>query len=100
MSTMSIVENPDPFCNGNLRVLVVDEGRSIDVLALQRGEECLGDRVVPAVASAAHAARDSSATEGISHACSGELRALIRVKQQAIFRGRSASQGDAERLED
>src|SRR2546422_416104 len=58
-------------------------GRVVDELDLQRGEEALGDGVVPAVAPPAHAADDPVLRQPPLVVAAGVLTAAIRMMQQA-----------------
>src|SRR5438034_7791008 len=57
-------------------------GRVVDELDLQRGEEALGDGVVPAVAPPAHAADDPVLRQHPLVVAAGVLTAAIRMMQQ------------------
>src|SRR6266542_6985237 len=58
--------------------------RVVDELDLQRGEEALGDRVVPAIAPAAHAAHDPMLGQRLLVVTAGVLTAAIRMMQQPL----------------
>ena len=63
MSTDSIVEDFDVFENLLSGLRTCDEQGFVDELDLERSEEALGHRVVPAVALTTHAAFDAAGLE-------------------------------------
>src|SRR5919199_627644 len=63
----------------------------LDELALQRGIEALHRRIVPAIALAAHRAKDAVLLQSLAVLMRGELHAAIRVVNEA---GRGALTGD------
>src|SRR5262245_59788019 len=67
-------------------------------LDLQCGEEALGDRVVPAIAAAAHTADDAVLGENALVGAASVLTAAIRMMQQALGWA-PPGQRHAERLE-
>src|SRR5260370_34424176 len=73
-------------------------GRVVDQLDLERGEEALGDGVVPAVAPAAHAADDAVLRQHPLVVAAGVLAPAIRMMQQPRRRA-PAGQPQAEGVE-
>ena len=60
MTTVRVVEASDVVVDREPGFVLGGPGTAMDQLGLERGEEALGHRVVPAVADAAHAADDAT----------------------------------------
>src|SRR5262245_42200975 len=98
MPTLAIVERLEVVEHVLLRLGARGPRRVARQLDLQRCEEALGHRVVPAVAAAAHAADDSLAVQCAAIVCTSVLAAPIRMMQQTAWRT-SPSQRHGQRLE-
>jgi hypothetical protein len=95
MAANSIVEALDVLEDRSSRLLPRPEGRSVDQLHLQRREEALGYRVVPAVALATHAARHTVNLQKVSIRRRSVLAASVGMVDQRARRA-AVRQGHAQ----
>ena len=73
MATLAIVEDLEILGQVGARRGARGPGGVVDELDLQRGEEALGDGVVPAIAPAAHAADDAVVRQDLLVIAAGVL---------------------------
>src|SRR5690606_27066068 len=93
-----VVEALDVVEDGGPGLGRIAEGMPIEQLALERGEEALGERVVVAVADRAHGGLDAGFAAACSEGDRGVLAALVGVMDDV---SRPAPlEGHVERLED
>src|SRR2546425_11778438 len=84
MPSLPVVEPLDVVEELSARCRPRRPRRVVDELDLQRGKEALRDRVVPAIAPAAHAADDPMPGQGLAVVAAGVLTATIRMMQQPL----------------
>ena len=85
MQTDGIVKTMDVFRDRSMRLLFcrIRFGR---VLRLQRCEEALRNRMIPAITLATHAGHPAEGVEGMAKIIADVLTATIGVKQRAARR--------------
>ena len=98
MATGGVVEAVDVLADGHCRRGSALEVVGVVHLALERGEEALGDGIVPAVALPAHAALDASGLEGLPVVVAGVRAASIGVVDE-VLGGTALGEGDVQCLE-
>src|SRR5215470_18418508 len=84
MSPLPIVEELEVLDEVDARGGPRQPGGVVDELDLQRREEALGHRIVPAIAPAAHAADDLMLCQGLLIRAAGILTPTIRMMQQIL----------------
>src|SRR5712692_3606583 len=89
MSPPGIVERLNVIEDVRARRVAGRVGLSMHTLLLERGKEALDRRVVPAVATPAHAASDALRGQQALKVVAGVLATLVGVVQQ--FRGAAAA---------
>ena len=82
MPSFTIVENFNPVKDRYVCLLPGGEGRPVDELSFETGEETLSRSVVPAVAFSAHAALDTGFFQSGLIFMTCILTASVRVAQQ------------------
>ncbi len=87
MSPLSIVEDFDVFEDRLARLLACEEVRVVNEVDLERREEALGHRVVPAVALPTHARDETVLFEHRAVVGAGVLTAAVRVVHETIGGG-------------
>ena len=66
-------------------LVVRTQRRPVEELALERGEEALGHRVVVAVTDGPHRGSDAAVTAALAESNRGVLRALVRVMDHRMW---------------
>ncbi len=98
MQTRGVVEAVDVVSDGAVGLSLAGI-RPRGFFGLERGEEALGDGVVPAIALAAHAGHEAEWSEGAGEVGAGVLATAIGMEQHAAA-NRGDSIGVVERLLD
>jgi len=97
VTALTIVENLDVLEDRRLRRRSRGEVRVVDQLLLERGEEALHRRVVPAIRSAAHAVGDAVLDKQALVVLAGVLAAAVGMCQQPLA-GQAALHGHRQRI--
>jgi len=80
---LDVVETVDVLADGGLGSELIQVALVVDQLRTERGEEALGDGVVPAITRAAHALHDAACSQGGAVLVAGVGTTAIGVMDEA-----------------